>query len=156
MQGLLEKGEYKTVINQGTELIHSKAHSKEVLQLVAQAYVNQGNTQKAEQHCNEALEIDYTYIAPLFLLAQIAEMQNEYRQAKELLKKIIYIEPLSVAAYLDLGEIYLQENDVVRSQKMYQTAYNLLVKMPPQDSISHRGQKIKNVSQLLNDVKHKL
>ena len=156
IQQLLQKEEYSAVIEQGTKLVDSKINSKEGLQLIAQAYANQGNLSQAKQYCNRALEIDYTYIAPLFLLAQIAEMQNEYRQAKELLKKIIYVEPLSVAAYLDLGEIYLQENDIARSQKMYQTAYNLLVKMPPQDSISHRGQKIKNVSQLLNDVKHKL
>lgn len=154
MHILLDKGDYDAIIKQGKDFIENNCYGKELFYLIAQAYANKGNLEKAKQNCDRALEIDYTYIAPLFLLSQIAEAEDNYSKVKELLKKIIYLEPLSIAAYLDLADIYSKDNEVSRSKKMYRTAYDILNQSPQQQYIEYQGKK--RVCDLIAYVKHKL
>ncbi|VEP12070.1 Methylase of chemotaxis methyl-accepting protein [Hyella patelloides LEGE 07179] len=154
IQILLDEGQYYQVIKQIKQLIKQQSDCKELYYLMAQAYANQGDLEEAQINCDHALEIDSMYIAPLLLLAQIAEEHNNHRTAKELLKRIIYLEPLSIAAYLDLGAIYRNENDLHRSKKMYQAAYDILQESPRNEKIDYQGQT--KVDDLLNHIKSKL
>ena len=150
---LLKQGKYDRVIEQAQQLI-PEINNKELHYLLAQAYANKGNLVEAKNNCNRALQLDLMYIAPLFLLAQIAEEENNYSKTKELLKRIIYLEPLSVDAYLHLGAIYNNEKDLKRSKKMYQSAYAILKESSKNNNISAR-EKTK-VNELLIYLKHKL
>lgn len=69
------------------------------------------------------------------LLAEIAEEKGDIEQAKTLLRKIIYLVPLSIAAYLELGSLYKKEGARERAKKMQETALELLEKLPSNAAI---------------------
>jgi chemotaxis protein methyltransferase CheR len=154
IETLLKQSQYTDAIQQAQQIIKYRSDVKEAYYLIAQAHANQNKLEAAKQNCDRALQIDSMYLEPLYLLAQIAEEQNNYRKAKELLKRIIYLEPLSINAYTDLGAIYYQENDLDRSQKMYQTAYDILQESSQDIKIS--SQKNVNIDELLAYLKAKL
>ena len=150
---LLDRGEYDGVIERVQQLILQE-NDRELYYLLAQAYANQGNLERAKVNCDRALNFDSMYVASLVLLAQIAEEQNNYQRAKELLKRIIYLEPSSVNAYLELAAIYSSVNETQKAKKMYRTAYELLQKLPPNDIVGDREQT--KVRDLLKYVKHQI
>jgi chemotaxis protein methyltransferase CheR len=154
INSFLEQGKYERVIEQAQQLISQQIKNKELYYFLAQAYANKGNLVEAKNNCDRALQLDSMYIAPLFLLAQIAEEENNYNKTKQLLKRIIYLKPLTVDAYLHLGAIYHNEKDLKRSKKMYQSAYDLLKESTKNDNISYQGQT--KVNELLTQIKHKL
>jgi chemotaxis protein methyltransferase CheR len=154
IETLLKQGRYSDVIQQAKQIIKHRSDVKEAYYLIAQAYANQNKLEEAKQNCDRALQIDSMYLEPLYLLAQIAEEQNNYRKAKELLKRIIYLEPLSINAYTDLGAIYCQENDLDRSQKMYQTAYDILQESSQNLKIKSQGNI--NIDEFITYLKNKL
>ena len=90
----------------------------------------------------------------VFILFTLASFAQEKSEAKELLKKIIYLDPKSLEAYLNLGEIYSEEKDSKRSQKMYKIAHEILQELPQDAPINYRGKTKVNV--LLTFIKSKL
>lgn len=66
-----------------------------------------------------------------YLLAQIAEDQNELEITKNYLRKIIYLDSNFVKAYLDLATIYEREKQPEKTQKMQSHALDILAKLPP-------------------------
>jgi chemotaxis protein methyltransferase CheR len=47
-------------------------------------------------------------------------------QAKNMLKRIIYLDPTAITAYLELSSLYTQEGDVSRAKKMQVSALELM------------------------------
>ncbi len=99
-------------------------------ELIAQAQANLGDYDQAELACQQAIGFNALAIAPHYLLAQIAEEQGRLEDAKQLLKKIIYIMPSWVPAYLRLGDLYEQEGNTTRARKMQAAAMKLLEEVP--------------------------
>jgi chemotaxis protein methyltransferase CheR len=105
----------------------------------ARAYADSGAYDKAALICRKAIEAEAagsaSSVLPYFLLAQIVEAQGDsnkaLEEAKDLLKKVIYLDPAFVAAWIELGSIYDVEHDGVRAKKMYSTAMELLRALPP-------------------------
>jgi chemotaxis protein methyltransferase CheR len=64
-------------------------------------------------------------------LADIAGKQKKWSEMKQILKKIIYLEPGAIAAYLKLSYIYQAENDLERMYKMQSVALKILQQLPP-------------------------
>jgi chemotaxis protein methyltransferase CheR len=83
------------------------------------------------------IEIDSLSILPYYLLLHIAQEQEDLIGAKLLSKRIIYLLPSSIPAYLELASIYEQEKDHTRAAKMYSTALSLLKSLPPTMRIEH-------------------
>ncbi len=154
LETLLTTCKYNEVIKQGNEIIQKQPNKHLVYYIMAQAYANQGNINKAEQYCQQVLKIDSIFIPSLYLLAQIAESQNNFKKAKELLKRIIYLEPSSVVAYLQLGTVYTNEGDINRASKMYHTAYEILQDLPSDQTFDYQG--TVTASQLITHLEHKL
>lgn len=98
--------------------------------LSARKCADSGEYDKAADLCRKALDIDNTAVKPYFLLAQIAELQGRNEAAKDLLKRIIYLSPDFIPAYLELGALYERENDAERAKKMRSTAIELLKALP--------------------------
>ncbi|HEY9867404.1 MAG TPA: CheR family methyltransferase [Candidatus Obscuribacterales bacterium] len=105
--------------------------------LLAQAWANLGEYEKAISYCTKAIEIDSLSILPYYLLLHIAQEQEDLVGAKLLSKRIIYLLPSSIPAYLELASIYEQEKDHTRAAKMYSTALSLLKSLPPTMRIEH-------------------
>lgn len=103
--------------------------------LSARKYADSGQYDKAVAECRKALDIDNTAVRPYFILAHIAEMKGNNEEAKDLLKRIIYLSPVFTPAWLELGAIYERENAAERARKMRTTALDLLKALPPESAI---------------------
>jgi chemotaxis protein methyltransferase CheR len=111
----------------------SKLHatSAEDLYNQARAYADVGHYEAAIRFCQLALTRDALADKPYYLLAQIAEVQGNLTAAKNFLKKILYLAPASVTGHLELGALYVREQDLPRAWKMLNLALELLKALPP-------------------------
>ena len=73
-------------------------------------------------------------VFPYCLQAHIAEEQGDLETAKIILRKIIYLCPSFVSAYLELGNIYIQEGKLNIAIKMYNSSCEILQKTTAQYS----------------------
>jgi chemotaxis protein methyltransferase CheR len=107
----------------------------DVLCLLAQAYANSGDYEKAASTCRRAMNINAHSAAPYLLLAQVAEARGNDAEAKDLFKKAIYLDPAFIAAYCELGGLYEKENDISRARKARTTAIEFLKFLPSQATV---------------------
>lgn len=119
--------------------------------LLAQIYANLGQYARAIENCQRASEIDSLSVFPYYLQAHIAEEKGDLATAKNYFKRIIYLSPSFISAYLELGNIYHKEGQLARAIKMYNSACEILKKLPPHTPIEQHG-KI-TARQMLMDVK---
>lgn len=134
-----------------TEYGHEKADS-EMLQ--AWQYANQGQREKAEESCREMIARNPLNAEPHYLRALLAQERGDFAETKDLLKKVIYLDPSFIAAYLDLGDLYAREGDVARGSKMRSTASDLLKRLPGDEQIRLYG--ASTVNEVLQYVGHLL
>lgn len=118
-------------------------------------YANQGQRDRAEKSCGEMVARHPLVAEPHYLLAMLAQEREDFAEARELLKKVIYLDHSFVAAYLDLGDLYAREGDDARARKMRATARDLLKALPGDDPVKLYGASTVNsvllyVEQLLN------
>ncbi|SKB11507.1 Chemotaxis protein methyltransferase [Planktothrix sp. PCC 11201] len=117
---------------------HLKSKTKfDAYYLLAQSWANLGQYEQAISYCKKAIEIDSLSILPYYLLLHIAQEQEDLVGAKLLSKRIIYLLPSSIPAYLELASIYEREADHTRAAKMYSNALALLKSLPPTMGIEH-------------------
>jgi chemotaxis protein methyltransferase CheR len=79
---------------------------------------------------DRALAIDSLNLAVNYLLAEIALYQDDDAIAKTIFKKILYLDPESIKAAIELNRIYQQAGDRPRANKMAQQAMKILQKLP--------------------------
>lgn len=109
------------------------------LLITAHAYANLGRYEEAAVCCGQYLQ-EWPFAAePYELLAFLAEEQGEAEEAKELLKKALYLDPASTTAYVELAALYAREGDVARARKMRGTALELLQQLPPETPVGTLG-----------------
>jgi chemotaxis protein methyltransferase CheR len=132
---LMQKKAYYLAIIQVEKALEFNPKNFRACYLMAQLCSYFENHEKAEFFCHKALEIDEFSILPYYILANIAEQAKRVSEVKQILKKIIYLEPGSVAAYLKLSYIYQAENDLERTYKMQTAALNILKELPPKMEI---------------------
>ena len=119
----------------------------------ARIYANAGDYEKAENACRMAIRGNAPSAEPYFLLAHIAEARGDDEEAKSCLKKVIYLDPACIAAYLEISGLYEKENDLPRAKKMRSTAIELLQSLPSQANVqpydSTAGELLKYVEYLI-------
>jgi chemotaxis protein methyltransferase CheR len=123
----------------GLTELSSRQGNHEAQFKMAQIYADQGQYQQAVQACEMILESAPEWLAPLYLLAQISEEQGDFKQAKSILKKIIYLSPEAVAAYIELGGLYLHEQQPHQAYKLFCSARAVLQNMPPNTELDYQG-----------------
>lgn len=79
---------------------------------------------------DRALAIDSLNLAVNYLLAEIALYQDDDAAAKTIFKKILYLDPESIKAAIELSRLYQQTGDRLRASKMAQQAMKMLQKLP--------------------------
>ena len=89
-----------------------------------------GNYERAIQNCQKAMDLSPASPLPHFLLAQIDESRNLVGQAIDSLKKVLYLDPGFVPAYIELGQIYQRENDFRQAGKLLNAAQEILKDLP--------------------------
>lgn len=97
----------------------------------AKTYANMGRYDDAITCCKDAIKAEPFSPEPYHILAQIACEKGDVETEKEMLKKVIYLDPSSAAGFLELAVIYANKGDAAKAQKMRVTALELLKKMTP-------------------------
>ncbi len=133
-EALLRQEAYAKAIQRVEPLLRTHPACDTAHKIAARAHANMGRYDQAKQLCHRLLSRDPLSIDMVYLLAQIAEDQNDLEVAKEHLRKVIYLDSCFVKAYLDLGSIYEREKQTKKAQKMRRQALSLLAKLPP-DSV---------------------
>ncbi len=132
---LIKKGRCTEAINKAEGLLNKCKDDIDMLCLMAQAYANSGDYDKAESVCRGAMNINANAADPYFLLANIAEARGNDEEAKDLFRKAIYLNPSFIAAYCELAGIYEKGNDIPRAKKARSTAIELLKYLPSSSSV---------------------
>jgi chemotaxis protein methyltransferase CheR len=100
---------------------------------------NRGQQAEALACCKKLIAQNPLDHHPYYLSALLAQEQEKTEEAKTLLKKVLYLAPEYVSAYLELGEIYLKENNRALAQKMWLSARKLLRPLPQDKPIEMFG-----------------
>ncbi|WP_341731466.1 CheR family methyltransferase [Microcoleus sp. EPA2] len=145
---------YAAAIAQAKQSLKMQPYNFDADYLLAQIYANLGKYSQAIEHCQRASKVDVMSVFPYYLQAQIAEEQGKLETAKQFLKRIIYLCPSFISAYLDLGNIYHKEGQITRAMKMYNSSCEILGKLPPNTPIEQQGKM--TASQVLLELKKKL
>lgn len=117
-------------------------------------YANQGQWDSAEKLCGEMIARNPLVAEPHYLLALLAQEHGDFARAREMLKKVIYLDPSLIAAYLDLGDLYEREGDGIRAGKMRAAARNLLKSLPGDNQVKLYG--ASTVNAVLQYIEHLL
>jgi chemotaxis protein methyltransferase CheR len=102
-------------------------------------YANQGQQEQARLCCDKLIGQNSLDHHPYYLFALLAQEQGEFEEAKALLKKVLYLAPDFISAYLELGDIYTKENNPALAHKMWSSAHNLLQQLPQAANIQMFG-----------------
>jgi len=153
-QKCFKNKDYTEAIDRAKQALSLQSQTFDADYLLAQIYANLGKYSQAIEHCKRASKVDAMSVFPYYLQAHIAEEQGDLETAKIILKKIIYLCPSFVSAYLEIGNIYNQEGKLNKAIKMYNSSCDILKKLPPNTPIEQHGKM--TATQLLMDVKEKL
>lgn len=128
---LLKQDDYAGAIRLAKQLYLAHPHCIVAYKIAARAYANTGCYSQAKQLCRQVIQSYPLNLDMHYLLAQIAEDENDLETAKELLRKIIYLDPNFVRAYLDLASIYDRTRQPEKAQTAREHALVLLAELPP-------------------------
>lgn len=159
MKSFFESGDYTRVIEKAESVLSIDPRNTDAAYFMARAYAGRGLYDDSLRQLNQLLRRDSDQVGVYLLLAQISEIQGDHEGAKDSLKKVIYLDPGSVAAHLELGAIYQKEKDTARATKMRTSALQLIKALPPEtifeiyDGIS-ASELEKYVMKMLEDEKN--
>ncbi|MBF0282794.1 MAG: hypothetical protein HQM07_09545, partial [Zetaproteobacteria bacterium] len=102
-------------------------------------YANQGMFEQAEMLCRQALAESPLHFEPYFLLSKIVHEQGHDVECEHLLKQVIYLDPDYVAAYLDLADLYMDQDRLPLAKKMREIAKKILEGLPADSFIDGMG-----------------
>lgn len=103
----------------------------------AQARADLGDHADAERHCREASARAPFRAEPYVLLARLAEEQGRVPEAEELWKRVLYLDPAAVVAYVELALHYDLRGEEARAGKMRASAAGLLRALPADAPVPH-------------------
>ncbi|NEP17972.1 MAG: hypothetical protein F6J97_13880, partial [Leptolyngbya sp. SIO4C1] len=121
---------FDQAVQQVETLLKLQPENFDALCLMAQLKVKTGQLETAVQYCYRAANLEALSVIPHYVLAQIFKHRGDTASAKRALKKIICLEPTSVAAYVELSAVYRQEGNPSKSVKMERLALSLLRQLP--------------------------
>lgn len=136
-EALLDQEAYTSAIHRAEAIVKAHPGCDAARKIAARAYANTGRHEQAKHLCLQVIRRYPLSIEMHYLLAQIAEDQNDLDGAKVHLRKIIYLDANFVKAYLDLASIYEREKQLDKTQKMRSHALTLLAKLPPDARLDH-------------------
>jgi chemotaxis protein methyltransferase CheR len=126
----LSQKDYAEAIQQALGVRQAHPQQFEAHLILATAYANMGNHAQAKQWCQQALGLQPLNVELHYLMAQIAEEEQNLDLAKEHLRRIIYIDAGAFRAYLDLASLYQQERNLEQVTKMERLALKTLTLLP--------------------------
>ncbi len=138
-EALFEEKDYTDAIKKAEKFLIINPKDIRGYKLLAQLYANIGTYERAIFYCNQAIERNSASVEPYYLLVNIAEEQGDLEGAKSFLKRIIYLCPEEIPAYIELGSLYAVEKNMTRAKKMKNIALEMLKKLPADDIVEYKG-----------------
>ncbi len=132
---LIQQKSYHLAEKKLEAFLKQSPHHYTATYLMAEINANLGRYEAARKWCHTAMSIDNLQIKPYLLLAQIEEEEGNIEDAKEALKRVIYLEPDYFLAYISLANLYQSSGDVDKSRKLRNTALKILEGMPKSNRI---------------------
>ncbi|MBF0456291.1 MAG: tetratricopeptide repeat protein [Nitrospirae bacterium] len=134
-QRLYKEGKYPLAIEKTTRFLMDNPRHHGAHVLLARAYANTGDLKRASDACTNAMGIDSLMAEPYYMLAHIAEEQGKTEEAREMFKRVIYLDGRCVPAYVELSAIYEHEGDAKRGVKLIESAINILEGLPASHAV---------------------
>ncbi|MEO5340870.1 MAG: hypothetical protein H7837_10225 [Magnetococcus sp. MYC-9] len=134
---LFGQGRYGESIRLAEGLLSAHPLAGELCLLLARNHANLGEGTKAEGYCRDALRHRPFAAEPHFLLANLVQDRGDVEQAKELLKKTLYLDHAHVPAYLQLASLYQEEGVGERARQMRLGALDVLHGLPMGSRVAH-------------------
>jgi len=110
--------------------VSSAARSADDLSAAARQFADCGDYARAEQTCGEALAMDPLSAEVHFLLAQVAQLNRNFEQARPLLEKTLYLDPRNIAAHLELAALCERADNMPRAQALRKAALDIVRALP--------------------------
>jgi chemotaxis protein methyltransferase CheR len=118
------------VVAPRTPCVPPAALSGECLLATAREFADRGEYERAEQTCLQALAVAPLAAGPHFLLAQLAQLREDFERAGELLDKTLYLDPHCVAAYLEQAALCERAENLPRAQTLRRAALGIVRTLP--------------------------
>lgn len=93
-------------------------------------FADRGEYEQADVQCRLIARREPLAAEPYYLLAQLAEARGAHGEAEAMLKRVIYLAPMHIAAHLDLGALHERRGDAERGRRARATACELLAALP--------------------------
>ena len=129
---LFRQKSYVAALEKTIQCLQSEPQNHDALCMAAQSCANLGRYDEAAGYCRRAIAVDSFAPVPYSLLAHIEEERGASEVAAQLLKKVIYLAPNFIPAYLELADLHQKQGDQTRAQKMRASALELLRGLPPE------------------------
>lgn len=113
------------------QLLKLYPNSSATLYALACLHANWGASQEANQYCQQALEIEPESTEICCLLARIWEEQNQFDQAKQFLRRAVYLDRHALPPRLELASLYERIGDATAARRLYASALELLQDFAP-------------------------
>ncbi len=133
---LWQQKQSNLAIKKAEQILALQPQNIAVCCLLGKIYLELKQIDLAINMSDRALAIDSVNLEVNYLLAEIALFQADPLTAKKIYKKILYLDPQSIKAPLELSRIYQAEGDRPRASKMAQQAVKLLQKLPNSQILS--------------------
>lgn len=147
------QGKYVTSIEILKKLSEEKRNAKELM-LISKNYANLGDIKNALEWCEFSLQkeqLDPTYH---YFHGIILQEKGKFKEAKESLKKSIYLNPDFVISHYMLGNINRHEGKIKESNKYYENVLSLLRQYKNDDILPEsEGITAGRLKELVNYVK---
>jgi chemotaxis protein methyltransferase CheR len=133
------QGRHAIALQKATRMANAHPRSARVHALVAQGHADLGSHTEANEWCQKAIVIDSFAVAPQYLLANIAEAEGRYEDAKSGLRRVIYLDPSHIAAQLGLAALFEREGDHEQARKTRLSVIESLKSRPEDVQIECHG-----------------
>ena len=110
---------------------------------MAEVHAAQGDYARAAEFARQAQQADALDYRPLYLLAQIAEMQGDDGEARRRLAQVLYLAPDFVPACLDTAAYLERQGDTERATRHRRAARRLLDRQPDEQTMEPPYQAIR-------------
>jgi chemotaxis protein methyltransferase CheR len=97
-----------------------------VCALLGQTYANLGAWDDAEHWCREATRLDRLALEAYYILALVLQHQEEFDEAIEMMKKVVYIDRHYVLGHFGLADLYRNNGQFPQALKSLDNARRLL------------------------------
>jgi chemotaxis protein methyltransferase CheR len=107
--------------------------------LLARAYANQGQWDKARYWGESALKLDNLLSEAYYILAMVDEHEGEIEQAIDKLKKVIYLDRQKPLPYFNLAMLHKKQRQVPQAQRALNNVIRILSQWAPEKVIPDSG-----------------